>query len=119
MKMVRYRNEQGAFSQVDPLDDRYFFALYYQVDGGEEWKIDVSFWVSSLPRAERAPAVDSHARLNDETRLAILWIKDVWRHFPTYPYEIGGIDIYDAVLEHDVRTPAQFRAYLIERGKPV
>ena len=26
--------------------------------------------------------------LTDETRLAILWIKDVWHHLPTYPYQV-------------------------------
>jgi hypothetical protein len=119
MKLVRYRNEQGAFSPPDPTDERFFFALYYQPEDGDEWKIDVSFWVSQLPRIERALAEHIAARLDDETRLAILWIKDVWRRLPTYPYEIGGVDIYDAVLDHGVRTPAQFGAYLAERDKPV
>jgi hypothetical protein len=119
MKMVRYLNQQGAFSPPDLKDERFFFALYYQPEGADEWKIDVSFWVSSVPRTERAPAEHIAGRLDDETRMAILWIKDVWRRLPTYLYQIGGVDIYDAVLDHDVRTPAQFRAYLSERGKPV
>lgn len=119
MKLVRYLNQQGAFSPPEPTDERFFFAFYYQPEGGDEWKIDVSFWVSQLPRIERALAEDIAARLDDETRLAILWIKDVWRQLPTYPYEIGGVDIYDAVLDHGVRTPAQFRAYLAQRDKPV
>src|SRR5579871_6524690 len=121
MKMVRYRNDHAAFAPPDPTDERFFFALYYQPEdseGGEEWKIDVSFWVSPLPRIEQAPAERIASRLDNETRLAILWIKDVWRHLPTYPYEIGGVDIYDAVLDHGVRTPTQFRAYLLARGKP-
>lgn len=36
-----------------------------------------------------------------------------------YPYQVGGTDIYDAVLEHGVRTPEQFHSYLLERGMPV
>ncbi len=31
----------------------------------------------------------------------------------------GGIDVYDAVLEHGIRTPAQFEACLTERGMPL
>ncbi len=58
-------------------------------------------------------------QLTDETRLAIFWIKDVWHHLPTYSYEVGGINVYDAVLEHGVRTPAQFEANLTERGVPL
>jgi hypothetical protein len=56
-------------------------------------------------------------RLTDETRLAILWIKDVWHRRPTYPYEVGGVDVYDAVLEHGVRTPDEFAAHLRARGR--
>jgi len=37
---------------------------------------------------------------------------------PTYPYEVGGTDIYDAVLEYGVRTPDEFDAYLRKRGLP-
>ena len=57
--------------------------------------------------------------LTKETRLAILWIKDIWHRLPSYPYQVGGTDIYDAVLEHGVRTPAQFEVYLFERGMPL
>jgi hypothetical protein len=54
-------------------------------------------------------------QLTPETRLAILWIKDVWHQAPFYPDQVSGIDIYDAVLEHGVRTPEQFGMYLHER----
>jgi hypothetical protein len=57
-------------------------------------------------------------RLTDETRLAILWIKDAWHRLPSYRTSVLSIDIYDAVLEHGVRTPGAFARYLGERGKP-
>jgi hypothetical protein len=53
-----------------------------------------------------------------ETRITILWIKDVWHQLPMYPYQVGGTDIYDAVLQHGVRTPDEFDAYLRQRGMP-
>jgi hypothetical protein len=53
-----------------------------------------------------------------ETRICILWLKDVWHRLPEYPYEVGGTDIYDAVLEHGVRGPDEFDAYLRQRGMP-
>ena len=59
-----------------------------------------------------------YGTVTDETRLSILWIKDVWHRLPTYPYEVGGYDVYEAVLRHGVRTPEQFDAYLRERGLP-
>ncbi|HEY7620380.1 MAG TPA: hypothetical protein VH834_11435 [Solirubrobacteraceae bacterium] len=57
-------------------------------------------------------------RLTDETRGAILWIKDVWHRRPCYPDVVGGVDIYHAVLNHGVRALADFAAYLHARGMP-
>ncbi len=52
------------------------------------------------------------ASLTDEQRLTILRIKEVWHRRPEYPGEVGGIDVYTAVLDHGVRTPEQFGAWL-------
>ncbi|HET8627621.1 MAG TPA: hypothetical protein VFL91_09390 [Thermomicrobiales bacterium] len=57
-------------------------------------------------------------RLTSDLRLAILWIKDEWRRRPTCGRTVLSVDIYDAVLERGIRTPAQFAAYLRTRGKP-
>ncbi|HLJ35585.1 MAG TPA: hypothetical protein VKU38_18160 [Ktedonobacteraceae bacterium] len=57
-------------------------------------------------------------QVTPETRLAILWIKDIWYQLPTYRNEVYSTDIYDAVLQHGVRTPREFDRYLVERGKP-
>jgi hypothetical protein len=46
-------------------------------------------------------------------------IKDEWFRLPSYPDQIFGLDIYTAVIEDGVRTPAQFRSWLAERGLPV
>jgi hypothetical protein len=114
---AQYRNEARDWAPPDqPENSRYFFAVRYAVPSGRVWKLDFSFWLSDAPRGE-ADYLDYLKReLTDETRLTILWIKDVWRKDPTYPYEVGGYDVYEAVLKHGVRTPAQFAAYLTERG---
>jgi hypothetical protein len=58
------------------------------------------------------------ARLTPETRLAILWLKDLWHGTPLYPTSVGSVDIYAAVLDAGVRTPAAFDDYLTALGKP-
>jgi hypothetical protein len=81
--------------------------------------VDVSLW--RLGDAVRELYFDPDAlrrRLTDETRGAILWIKDVWHRRPCYPDVVGGVDIYHAVLNHGVRAPADFAAYLHARGMP-
>lgn len=114
--LVRYRNEARARHPApQPEDDRYFFATYVRVDE-QEWKIDISFWVSHLSRAERLSPDSIIPRLTDETRLAILWIKDIWYQRPEYMTTVSSADIYDAVLDAGVRTPDDFEAYLARRA---
>jgi hypothetical protein len=117
---VVYRQETGPHSPSGrPVDQRYYFVLRYDTAAGNQWKIDISVWLSAAPRNQR-PQLEHLAReLTPETRPAILWIKDVWHRLPVYPYEVGGTDVYDAVLEHGVRTLSQFEVYLRERGLPV
>ncbi len=117
---VRYANECGPRNPTKrPEDDRYSFVIRYQTDAGREWKIAISFWVSGASQEHRAKAQQIERQLDDEKRLAILWIKDVWRHLPTYPSQVSATDVYDAVLENDVRTPDQFATYLLQRGMPM
>lgn len=114
-----FADEQGARSPTArPEDDRYYCVLHYAPDSAREWKIDCSFWLNPAPRTQLAHVATLVRTLTPETRLAILWIKDVWHRLPTYPYTVGGTDVYTAVLDHGVRTPAQFDAYLQAHGLP-
>jgi hypothetical protein len=115
---VSYTNESGHLNTSGrPYDDRHYFVIHYETAAHDDWKIDITFWLTDGPRDQRARALEL-TRLPRETRLSILWIKDVWHRLPTYPYQVGGTDIYDAVLEHGVRSPDEFDAYLRQRGMP-
>ena len=115
---MRYLNEVGSFNPTGlELHDRYYFGVYYHTSSGTEWKVDISFWVSVREHPE--PFQEAISRqLTEESRLTILWIKDIWYRLPTYRDQVFSVDIYDAVLEHGVRTPTEFDGYLIEHGKP-
>jgi hypothetical protein len=114
-----YLNETGHRTpDGDPADQRLYFVLRYETDPGVEWKIDLSLWTVASPRGPGELLIELEQRLTDETRLATLWIKDVWHRLPAYPDEIGGFEVYDAVLNHGVRTPDGFDRYLRERGLP-
>ena len=116
---VLYREETGPRSPSgQPTDQRYYFVLRYMTAANQRWKIDISIWLTDAPRNQLGHLEDLARRLTDETRLAILWIKDVWHRLETYPDEVSGIDIYAAVLDHGVRTPEQFATYLLERSLP-
>lgn len=113
---VHYLNESGPFNPSCLLvDERYYFGVYYTPRSGNEWKIDISFWLMQGIHPE--PVHDTlKQQLTPETRLAILWIKDIWHQLPTYRNEVASTDIYDAVLHHGVRTPDEFD--LAQHGKP-
>jgi hypothetical protein len=116
---ARYRNETGAFTPEDlGGDERYYFVVHFRATGGRTWKLDFSFWLSDAPRPDVAFAEFLRRELTPEQTLAILWIKDMWHEDPTYPYQVGGYDIYQAVLHAGIRTPAQFASYLRASGLP-
>jgi hypothetical protein len=114
-----YRNETVARTLDDDLtDQRLYFVLRYETQPGVEWKIDLSLWTVASPKEPGQLLAELERRLTEETRLAILWIKDVWHRLPVYPDDIGGFEVYDAVLNHQVRTPEDFNRYLRQRGLP-
>jgi len=114
---LEYRNEIGRLAPPELRGcGRYYFVVRHETDANEEWKVDVSLWSPESPPGLHA--VELRRRLTPETRLAILWIKDAWHRLPSYPDLVSGMDIYDAVLQHGVRTPEQFASYLRQRGLP-
>lgn len=122
LRRLSYHNETGAFNSTGNVrDEGYYVGLRYHAGGDPDnamWKIDCWFLPEGAPREEAALLARLERELTDETRLAILWIKDAWYARPSYRDTVLSVDIYDAVLDHGVRTPAAFAAYLRERGKP-
>ncbi len=118
VKHTRYNNESGVYNPTGlPHDERYFFMVYYDRQAESDWKIDISFWLA--PGMHPEPIYEAvKQQLTPETRLAILRIKDVWYKLPYYRQEVSSVDIYDAVLQYNVRTLEAFDEYLRERGKP-
>jgi hypothetical protein len=90
-------------------DERYH--LPFELDAGQgRWRIDLSVWLRDL----HGHVADWHTRLRDtitdEQRLAVLRIKDVWYRLPSYPDEVGGWEIYTAVLGDGIRTRSSSHA---------
>jgi len=113
---VRFLNQAGNFREKGN-DPRYYFPVHYRLPEGEEWKIDISFWLDTFERPETVHDVIA-PKITEDHRLTILWIKDIWYRLPTYRTQVYSVDIYDAVLNHEVRTPGEFDIYLRARGKP-
>lgn len=116
---LEYRDERRSSDRViDEPDGRHYVILRHQGVGRGPWKIDLTFWTAPQRHRHDLYAAGIASRLTDESRLAILRIKDAWCQRPSYPFVVGGHDVYTAVLEHGVRTPEGFEHYLRERGLP-
>ncbi|GGO36021.1 hypothetical protein [Deinococcus humi] len=117
IREVLYRDETGERSPSGkPSDERHYFVLRYAAVNGRVWKIDVTVWCSAALRPHRAQAEHLARALSETQRLAVLWIKGEWCERPEYPEEVGGMDVYEAVLHHHVRTPEDFERFLIQRA---
>jgi hypothetical protein len=113
-----YRDERGQRCPTgEARDERYHVPFDLDTRQGR-WRIDLSVWLRDLHRH----VADWHLRTRDtitgDQRLAVLRIKDVWHRLPSYPDEVGGWEIYTAVLQDGVRTPEQFAHWLATNGFP-
>jgi hypothetical protein len=103
-----YRDERADRSPTgERRDERHHLVLTVG-----EWRVDLSIWLHH----DHADGSEWHrelaGRLTAEERQAILGIKTAWHQRPEYPDEVGGFDIYTAVLEHGVRTAVEFGVWL-------
>ncbi len=113
-----YADERGNRSPTEqPRDERFHVTVTY-LRSGETWRLDLTFWLRDAHENVTAWHRSLRHSLTDEQREAILWIKDVWHRRVEYPGSISGLDIYQAVLEHDVRTPAEFQRWLARPKSP-
>ena len=100
---------------VDIPDERYHVTIALR-RGSATWQIDLSVWLHDPHANVTAWHEALRDSITDEQRDAVLRIKDVWHRLPGYPDDVGGPQIYTAVLDHGVRTPEQFAAWLAEGG---
>jgi hypothetical protein len=94
----------------EPEDRRHYFVL--RLDG---WKLDLSLFTDGIPAEVGEFQRELLGRLDDELRVAILRLKELWHRRPEYPEVVGGYEICSAVLA-GARTPEELDAYLEEQG---
>jgi hypothetical protein len=101
-----YADETGELAGEAAPFERHYFVL--RLAG---WKLDISVWTNGSP-AQVERDQEKLRELDASTRLAILRIKDARYERPDYPEVVGGFEVYEAVLEHGVRTAEEFEMYL-------
>jgi hypothetical protein len=113
-----YRDERADRSPTGEVrDERYHVPIRLERAAGS-WRLDLSLWLHDTHDNVTAWHQELHNKITDEQRAAVLRIKDVWFRLPSYPDEIGGFEIYTAVMDDGVRTPEEFRDWLADREWP-
>ena len=114
---LQWRNDTGHWNQDPDYPDGLFWGVEYRSEAGDSWELDVWFIHEDTRQPDMRHLESFLPRLDDETRLAILTIKDVWRRTPLYGREVSSYDCYTAVLDHGVRTVEDFQQYLHARHR--
>lgn len=115
VRQVTFRNDTGHWNtEPDKYPDGLYLQVLYRSSGPRprDWSLDLWF----VDQPERQPDL-AHLRtllprLTDETREAILRIKEEWTPRPEYGRRINGTLIYEAVLDGGVRTLPDFAEWL-------
>jgi len=95
----------------------YYSGIRYVHGAGNEWKIDVWFVKAQPVPSELEVMRQMRERLTPETQVAILRLKSLWHHSPSYRDTVTSMDIYEAVLDHGIDRPQEFESYLRRAGK--
>ncbi len=116
LRRLGFRNDTGRWN-VDPdYPDGLYWGLEYRAAGGEPWSLDLWFLLEGTRQFDLDHLESLPPRLTPETRLAILRIKDAWRDRPAYGTTVRSYEIYEAVLDHGIRTPDEFEQHLLRSG---
>jgi hypothetical protein len=111
-----YRDERGERSPTGTArDERYHVPIALSRDD-RMWRVDLTLWLNDPHLNLTAWHENLRDTVTAEQRGAILRIKDVWHRSPNYPEQIGGTEIYTAVLDDGVRTPEEFGTWLTAHG---
>ncbi len=103
--------DRVRYEQLEEPDDRrHYFVLRLG-----SWKLDLSLFTAGIPPGVKTFQADLLSRLDAETRLAILRLKELWHTRPEYPDLVGGFEICEAVLD-GLRTPEELEQRFRDRG---
>jgi hypothetical protein len=112
---VRFINDTGVWNTDPTYPDGLYLGLQCRSEVGHLWNVDIWFVDEPDRQPDLATMRDLPSRLTEETRAAILLVKDAWAGRPEYRRDVRSWDIYTAVLDDGVRTPAQFAEWLRRR----
>lgn len=115
VREVTFRNDTGVWNaEPDKYPDGLYLHVGYRSRRPRDWSLDLWFVDEPDRQPDLAHLRTLLPRLTDETREAILRIKEEWTPRPEYGREVNGTLIYEAVLDGGVRTLPDFAEWLAQ-----
>jgi hypothetical protein len=110
-----YHDERGPRCPTGQVRDERYHVPFTVDRAGQTWRIDLTLWLHDAHLNVTRWHEELRETITAAQRSAVLRIKDVWYRRPDYPDQVGGLDIYTAVINGGVRSPDQFAAWLATR----
>jgi hypothetical protein len=107
VRRLTFRNDTGHWNTDPDYPDGLYWMLDYVAESGVAWNLDLWFLLDGTTQFDLEHVKVLPGRLTPETRAAILRIKRSIADWPA-AQRIAGYEIYEAVLDHGVRTVEQF-----------
>jgi len=113
---VRFRNDAGNWNaEPDKYPDGFYLWLSVRGSDGAMWTVDI--WLVDAP--ERQPDLGHlktlAPRLTEASRRTILQIKTVLAEREKGADRVPSALVYEAVVDHGIRTAAEFEAWRLAR----
>jgi hypothetical protein len=115
---ITFRNDTGTWNKEKArYPDGLYWLVEYVDEAGDPWTLDLWFLAEGTTQFDLEHMKSLPQRLTPDARAAILRIKvDRQAHAaPAAKPPMPSYEIYEAVLDHGVRTPAEFERYIAER----
>ncbi|WP_055108652.1 hypothetical protein [Paenibacillus ihumii] len=116
VRELKFINDTGSWNTDPAYPDGYFIGLTYQSTGGNHWELDIWFVDEPDKQPDLKHIHTIPKRLTPEAMVSILSIKTIWASRAEYGKEVKSFDIYTAVLDHGIRTAADFERWLHGRS---
>jgi hypothetical protein len=113
---LEYRDERGPRCATGQRRDERYHVPMTVPWAGADWRLDLTLWLHDPHHNVTRWHEELRERITPGQRVAVLRIKDQWHRRPEYPDQVSGLEIYTAVLDDGVATPAEFAAWLARRG---
>ena len=118
VRRLTFRKDTGRWNTSPGLPDGIYWLVEYVADPDVAWTLDLWFLLQGTTQFDLEHVKTLPARLTPETRAAILRIKEAVYADTTRPRG-PSYAIYEAVLDHGIRTPEEYQRYRESRTTQV